>query len=94
MVTAAERADLEALAELDSRPTAPARVVRSAGQGGSAYVVLDAAEAFHWFGSQDWTPDQTKAAMALVFGLVALVQNLGPRVPALLGQAWTAWKQR
>lgn len=90
-MNAQERADLEQLAELDSRPTAPARVVRSAGQGGFAYVLLDAAEAFHWFGSQDWTPDQTKAGMALAFGTIALVQNLGPKAwGALLG--W--WKAR
>lgn len=90
-ITATEKAQLDELAELDSRPTAPARVVRSAGQGGFAYVVLDAAEAFGWFGAQNWTPDQTKAGMALAFGTIALVQNLGPKAwGALLG--W--WKAR
>lgn len=78
-ITAAEKAQLDELAELDARPTAPARVVRTAGQGGFAYVVLDAAEAFGWLGADDWTPDQTKAGMALLLAAIALAQNMGPR---------------
>lgn len=92
MVSAAERADLEHLAELDARPTAPARVVRSSGQGLSAYAVLDAAKAFDWFGVAGWNEDQTRAGMALVFAAIATVQNLGPIavrwVGARVGEWW------
>ncbi len=86
-VTETEKKDLAVLAELDARPTAPQRAARSTAQGGLAYVVLDAAEAFRWFGADDWTPDQTKAAMALAFALIAAVQNLGPRLITWLREA-------
>lgn len=92
MTTAAERAELEILAELDKRPTATQRVARTTGQGGFAYVVLDAAVAFHWFGAQDWNEAQNRAAMALAVALVAAAQNLGPKVPATIAAWWRSWR--
>lgn len=90
-ITDADRAELDALAELDQRPSAPARVVRSSGQGLSAYAVLDAAKAFDWLGVAGWNEDQTRAGMALAFAVIATVQNLGPLAWAA-AQRW--WKRR
>lgn len=89
-VTDQERADLATLAELDRRPSASQRVARSTGQGGLAYVALDAAEAFRWFGAQDWSPEQTKAAMALAFAVIAAVQNAAPVVGRFVAGWWKA----
>lgn len=84
-MNAQDRADLEALAELDSRPTAPQRVARTAGQGASAYVVLDLVEAFDWFGAENWNPDQWRAISVAAVAAVAALQNLVPRVWSALG---------
>lgn len=84
-MNAQERADLDALAELDSRPTAPQRVARTAGQGASAYVVLDLVEAFGWLGADDWSADQWKAVSIAAVAVVAALQNLGPRVWSAVG---------
>lgn len=91
-ISAAERADLDSLAELDQRPTAVQRVGRTAGQAASAYVVLDLAEAFDWLGSADWSPDQWKAVTAAAVAVLAAVQNLGPKVPGLVAGAWRAMR--
>lgn len=93
-VTAEERTQLHQLAELDRRPTAPQRVARTAGQAASAYVLLDLAEAFHWFGSATWTTDQWKAVTAAAVAVVAAAQNLGPKVPAALAAVWRTARGR
>lgn len=89
MTTAQERADLDALAELGARPTAPRRAVRTVGQASVAYVVLDLAEAFNWFGSAHWTSDQWKAVTAAGVAVVAAVQNLGPAAAGAVRGWWS-----
>ena len=84
-MNAQDRADLAALAELDARPTAVARVARTTGQAASAYVVLDLVEAFGWLGADDWTTDQWKAVTAAAVALLAAVQNLGPKAWSAIG---------
>lgn len=101
MTTAAEREALEQLAadqeaglaeigRLATRPTAAARTARSGAQAASAYVVMDAAQAFDWFGTAHWSEGQVKAGMALAFLVIAALQNLGPKAPGafLAAVAW------
>lgn len=76
-----EREALDAIGELDKRPTAAQRTVRSGGQASAAYVVMNAAQAFNWWGVAHWSKDKTEAGMALAFLLISAAQNLGPKLP-------------
>lgn len=60
----------------EHRPGPGARVTRTAGQAGGAFVVLEVAQRFGWFHSDQWTADQWQAVTALAIFLAATAQNL------------------
>lgn len=52
------------------------RVQRTAGQVGSAVVLLDLLLAFGWFGSDEWSGEQVSAVTAAVVFVIAGLHNL------------------